>query len=353
MAINYATKYAEKIAERFHLNSITDDDCGKDYTFLDPDSRTIRVGSVDVVPESQYKREGDDRFGPTYDLGDTLQEMTCDQCPAFSIALDRVIQSDQAIKKEAGKVVRRQLDEVTIPGVDKHRIKSWALGANIVHKLSAAPTKNNIVETIMDLGVAMDNAGVPSGKRTLYIAASYYKLVKLSNEFISLKDLGESSVGRGVVGELDGMRVKKVPDHYMPKGIYFYIKHKGCTVDPVKLQQVDILEKVKGIAGSVIQGVTYHGAFVIGAKGDGIAVAGSADAVLDAPAITVSASSHAATITAVSGVVFKYTTDGSNPRYSTTAQVYTAAVTLKEGETIKAVGTKDGCIGIAAEAEYK
>lgn len=352
MAINYATKYAAKVAERFHVNSITDDDCGKDYTFLDPDSRTIRVGSVDVVPETQYKREGDDRFGPTHDLGDTLQEMTCEQCPAFSIALDRVIQSDQAIKKEAGRVVRRQLDEVTIPGIDKHRVKKWALGGNIAIKLTTAPTKATIIESIMDLGVKMDNAGVPSEGRTLYIAASYYKLVKLSTEFIALKDMGEKAVGKGVVGELDGMRVKKVPDHYMPKGVYCFIKRKGCTVDPVKLQQVDILEKVKGIAGSVIQGVTYHDAFVLGAKGDGIAVLGSADAILDAPVIAVS-TAHAATITAVTGVVFKYTTDGTNPRYSTTAQVYTAAVTLKEGEVFRAIGTKDGCIGIAAEAAYQ
>lgn len=350
MAINYATKYATKVAERFHIKSVTDDDCGKAYSWLDPNSRTIKVGSVNTVPETQYKRSGDDRFGETHDVGDTLQEMTCEQCPAFSFTIDALDGTDQAIQKSAGRALRRQLDEVTVPGIDKYRIMRWALGGNIVLKRNA-PTKATIVEMVMDAGVEMDNAGVPSEGRTLYIPASNYKLIKMSPEFLNLKDLGEKAVGAGVVGEIDSMRVKKVPDHYMPRGVHFFIKHKGCTVDPVKLQKYDILKQVKGYSGPVVQGVTYHDAFVLGAKGDGIAVCGSADAVLDAPAITVSAA-HAATITAVAGVQFKYTTDGSNPRYSDTAKVYTAAVTLNEGEVFKAVGTKDGCTGILGEKEY-
>lgn len=350
MAINYATKYADKVAETFVQTSVTDDDCGKDYEFVG--AQTVKIGSVDTVPETQYKRTGDNRYGETYDLGDTLQEMVCTQAPAFSFTIDKLDGTDQAIKKSAARALRRQLEKVTVPGVDKYRIKKWALGGNIVIKLTTAPTKATIIESIMDLGVAMDNAGVPTEGRTLYIAASYYKLVKLSTEFIALKDMGEKAVGKGVVGELDGMRVKKVPDNYMPKGVYCFVKYKGSTVDPVKLQECRILNEVKGYSGPVVEGVTYHDAFVIGAKGDGIAVLGSSDAVLDAPTIAVS-SAHAATITAVSGVQFLYTTDGTNPRYSTTAKVYTAAVTLSEGQTFKAVGTKDGCIGIAAEAEYQ
>ena len=35
MAINYATKYETKIAERFKKASVTDDDCGHEYTWVD------------------------------------------------------------------------------------------------------------------------------------------------------------------------------------------------------------------------------------------------------------------------------------------------------------------------------
>ena len=101
----------------------------------------------------------------------------------------------------------------------------------------------------------------------------------------------------------------------------------------------------------MVQGVTYYDAFVLGAKGDGLAVCGNASLILDAPALTIA--SHKVTVTAADGVVFRCTTDGTNPRYSATAQVYSAAVTLQEGEVFRCVGTKDGCVGLEARKAYE
>ena len=115
MAINYAIKYATKIAERFKKASITADDCGNSYSWLNPNSRTIRIGSVNTVPETQYTRSGSNRFGEVHDVGDTLQEMTCEQQPAFSFTIDALDQTDQAIQKSAGSALRRQLDAAGCP----------------------------------------------------------------------------------------------------------------------------------------------------------------------------------------------------------------------------------------------
>ena len=350
MAINYAVKYETKIAERFHKKSITDADCGHDYTWVDPKSKTIRIGSVNTVPETEYQRSGDARFGPTYDVGDTLQEMTCEKAPSFSFTIDALDGTDQAIEKSAAKALRRQLDEVTTPGMDKHRIKKWCMGANVVMKETAEPTKSTIAGLIIDAGAEMTDRLVPLENRTLYISTKYYKLLKQNPDYLGVDALGKEALTRGVVGEFDGNKVKPIPTSYMPEGVYFFIKYKGSTVDPVKLAQYDILPKVKGFSGPVVQGVTYYDSFVLGTKGDGIAVCGNA-AILAAPVMSIN--SHAVSITAASGVVFKYTTDGTNPRYSSTAQVYTGAVTLTEGQVMKAVGTKDGCVGIMAEQAYQ
>ena len=133
--------------------------------------------------------------------------------------------------------------------------------------------------------------------------------------------------------------------------MYFLIKYKGSTVDPVKMQQYDILKKVQGYAGPVVQGVTYYDSFVLGTKGDGLAVCGSADLILDAPALAIA--THKVTATVASGTTVKYTTDGTNPRYSDTAQTYTAAVTLKEGETFRCIAVKDGCVGMEGVQAYE
>lgn len=350
MAINYAVKYATKIAERFKKASITDADCGHEYTFVGPNSRTIRIGSVDTVPETEYTRSGTNRFGSVHDVGDTLQEMTCEKAPAFSFTIDALDGTDQAIVKSAAAALRRQLDEVTVPNMDKHRIKKWVMGANIQKLEATAPTKSTIAGMIIDLGAAMTDALVPLENRTLYISTEYYKLLKQNPDYLGVESLGKEALTKGVVGEFDGNRVKPIPTRYMPAGVYFFIKYKGSSVDPVKLQQYDILPKVQGYSGPVVQGVTYYDSFVLGTKGDGIAVCGNASAILAAPVMSIS--SHAVSITAVSGVVFKYTTDGTNPRYSATAQVYSSAVTLTAGQALRAVGTKDGCVGMEGQQAY-
>lgn len=351
MSINYATKYATKVAERFKKASITDDDCGNEYTWLDPNSQTIKVGSVNTVSETDYSNSGSARFGTVYDVGDTLQEFTCAKKPAFSFTIDAVDQTDQAIEKSAASALRRQLDEVTVPGMDKHRIKKWVMGANIAVQETTAPTKSTIGGMILDLGAKMTDALVPLDGRTLYISTEQYKLLKQMPDFIGVDTLGREALAKGVVGEFDGNRVKPIPTSYMPTGVYFFIKYKGSTVDPVKLKQYDILPKVQGFSGPVVQGVTYYDSFVLGTKGDGIAVCGNATGVLAAPVMSITA--HAVSITAVAGVAFRYTTDGTNPRYSATAQTYSSAVTLTAGQKLRAVGTKDGCVGIEGAKDYE
>lgn len=351
MAVNYTIKYADKIAERFHQASITDAACGNEYSFVG--AKTIRIYSVDVVPEQDYNRTADgNRFGVPKNLGDTIQEMTMQEARAFTFVIETVDNSDQAIEKSAGRALRRQLDEVTVPTMDKYRLRKWCEGANVQHQLSAEPNKSTIVEAIIDTNAKMTDALVPTENRYLYIPTKYYKYLKQNPDFINLEGLGTKALAKGVVGEVDGCKVVPVTSSYLHDGVYFLIKYKGSSVDPVKMQQYDVLTKVQGYAGPVVQGLTYYDSFILGTKGDGVAVCGSSAAVLSAPQMSIS--SHLVTITNASGNTYKYTVDGSNPRYSATAAAYpSGGVTLSEGETMRAIQIKDGCVGMEGQQEYE
>lgn len=350
MAVNYTTKYESKIAERFKKASITDSACGHEYEFTG--AKTIKVYSVDTVEETQYDRnKAGNRFGDPGNLGDTVQEMTCTQQPSFTFVIEPLDNSDQAIEKSAGKALRRQLDERTIPGMDKYRIRKWMEGANIQTKTTTALTEKTIVKSIIETNAEMTDRLVPLGNRTIFLPTRSYVLLKQNPDFISVETLGKKALTKGEVGEVDGCVVKPVPNRYIPEGVDFMIKYKGSSVDPVKLQQYRVLREVQGYAGPVVEGVTYYDAFVLGTKGDGIAVCGSSTAILGAPALSIA--SHAVTVTAVSGVEFRYTVDGTNPRYSATAKTYSSPVTLKEGETFRCIGTKAGCVGVEAQKAYE
>jgi len=271
MAINYTTKYASKIAERFHLGSLTDSACGHDYNFVG--AKTIKVYSVDTVALNDFDRTaGSNRFGAVANLGDTVQEMTCSQDKGFTFAIDAGDQSDQAIDKAAGKALRRQIDEVINPTMDKYRLAKWAAGAGNEFTPSAAVTKNTILGNIIDANAMATEDLVPTENRTMFISVDWFKLLVQADAILALDKLGAKAISKGAVGLVDNCTVKPVPTSWMPEGVGALIKYKGCTVDPVKLQHYDVLRKVQGFDGPVVQGRVYYDAFVLDAKKDGIVV---------------------------------------------------------------------------------
>ncbi len=338
MAINLASKYSGKIAEKFTKESFVAGNASKEYDFAGV--RSISVYTPVTVDLNDYKRSGKDRFGETIEMEDTVQEMELTQDKGFSISIDRGNNVDQMNIKGAGRMLNLQIREKVVPFMDRYTIDKWSKDAGQIAELSAAPTKDTIVGSIFDGATALDNALVPDADRYMYLPSTYYNMLRLSKEFLAVDNLAEKSLTKGLVGMVADMKVIKVPDSYFPDGLYFMITHKRSVLNPNKIKTMRILSDVQGIDGNVLEGRTYFDAFVVGAKADGVysAVADGKQTAL--PVIGLSEAS--ATITAASGVTFYYTVDGTDPRYSKSAQVYSSAVTLTSGQTMKAYGKKAG-----------
>ena len=336
MAINLASAFSKKVAEAFKQESLTDSATGKDYSFAG--TRTVRIWSVDTVPLVDYTRNGSNRYGTPVELGDTVQELTMRDEKAWTFTIDKGNQSDQYNIKGATRAAKRETEQVVIPYVDKYRFREWSNNAGIITGLSAAPTKSTIVDMVFDAGAAMSDALVPWSNRTLFITNEYFKLLALSDQFISIEALGKKSVSKGEVGEIDNMMVKRVPASYFPAGVYFMVKYKGSTVDPVKIQDVKIHQDPPGIGGNLLEGRLYHDAFVLGTKANGLYVAAASANVTAAPTIK----DTSGTVTITKTGTCKYTTDGSDPRYSATAQVYSTTFPASAGTVVKAVDVGSG-----------
>lgn len=336
MAINLASAFSKKVAEAFKQESLTDSATGKDYSFAG--TRTVRIWSVDTVPLVDYTRNGSNRYGTPVELGDTVQELTMRDEKAWTFTIDKGNQSDQYNIKGATRAAKRETEQVVIPYVDKYRFREWSNNAGIITGLSAAPTKSTIVDMVFDAGAAMSDALVPWSNRTLFITNEYFKLLALSDQFISIEALGKKSVSKGEVGEIDNMMVKRVPSSYFPAGVYFMVKYKGSTVDPVKIQDVKIHQDPPGIGGNLLEGRLYHDAFVLGTKANGLYVAAASANVTAAPTIE----DTSGTVTITKTGTCKYTTDGSDPRYSATAQVYSTTFPASAGTVVKAVDVGSG-----------
>lgn len=272
MAVNYATKYHSKVAERFKIGSLTNRAAGNEYSFAG--AKTIVVTSVNTVALTDFNRTAaSNRFGSVSNLGDTIQELQMTQDKAFAFAIDAGDNSDQAIEKAAGKALRREIDEVVIPTIDKHRLSKWAAGAGTSVKSGSttALTKSTILAAIIKTGGEMSNGLVPETGRTLYIPIRNYQLLVQADAIVQLEKPGTAAVVDGSVGTVDRNAVVPVPDGWFPSGVEFLIKHKSATVDPVKLHNYHIRKDAQGFDGPVVEGRVYFDSFVLDAKKAGVA----------------------------------------------------------------------------------
>lgn len=338
MAIMLHTKYSGKIAGVFAQNSFVDGRLSDDYDFTG--AKTVKITTPITVALTDYKREGTNRYGAPVEMQDSVQELTVRQDKSFAITVDKGNNTDQGGIKAAGKMLGLQIKEQLIPYKDKYTFTELAKNAGHIVGESAALTKANICERIMAGSSALDNCDVPADGRTLFVPAHVYKYLMLSDEYLKANELAEKALAKGQVGEFDNMQVIKVPNSRWPQNLNFLIVHRSAATTPTKIENTKLHEDPPGLSGNLMEGRFYFDCFVIGARACGIYaevdVSAGKATVLAAPTIDASAG----TITSVSGADVKYTLDGSDPRYSSTAVEGKTITGAQTGDVIKAYAYK-------------
>lgn len=279
MAINLAEKYSKKVQERYAAKSRTDSYAGHDYDFTGV--KTIKIYSVDTVPMTDYTRSGTSRFGNLTELGDAVQEMTLAKDRAFTFSIDNGNKGEQFNVKQANSALKREIDEVMTPEIDKYRLNAWATGKGLsagfeVLEGSASLTKSNILEEIFNAGAQMSDENVPEEGRTLFIKMTDFVKFKLADQVMGADSMAGGVIKNGYKGHIDGMAVVTVPSSHMPSGVNFIIKHRGATVDPVTLKNMRVHKNPMGVDGDVVEGRIIYDSFVLDTKAKGIFVHKSA-----------------------------------------------------------------------------
>lgn len=349
MAINLAEKSSPKLVSHFAKASVTEGLFSNEYEWTGV--ATVKVYSLNALPLNDYDRtrvDGTSRFGALTEVGDTVQEMTVKDDKSFNGIIDKANNTSQLQIKAAGKILKMQSREVLIPYADKYRLKVLANGAGLVNVDTTALTKSNILEAIFTGNATMSNKYVEQTGRVLYIGETEAIKLKLADQVVGLEKVGQKAIVNGACGVIGGDQVRIVPDIYLPDGVKFMIVKKGVGCAPKKIETMRVLTDSYIVDGHIVQGRMLHDCFVFGAKCDGIYVFTSSSC--STPTITVA--SKKATIAAGSGETIKYTLDGSDPKTSPTAAIYSDVVSFPDGTTvIKAYSYKDGSInsGVATK----
>ncbi len=285
--IHLAEKYSSKVAERFKMKSLATGFTNRDYDW--DGVKTIKIYSIPTVPLYDYNRNGKvyqvgdattyppsgndgvSRYGQLNDLQDSVQTATITQDKSFTFIIDKGDKMDSMNVRDAGKALRREIDEVIVPTQDKYTFNKIATAAvnNSMSATSALSSANAAYTAFLAGQTALDNKLVPAGGRIAAVNATTLAKLKESTNFVLASELGQKIKINGVVGEVDGVKIVKVPDNYLPTNCAFIITHPSVTVKAEKLADYKIHTNPPFISGNLVEGRVYYDAFVLDAKKDG------------------------------------------------------------------------------------
>lgn len=237
MAQNLAIKYSDKVDERFKVASVTESAVNQDYSWTGV--KTVQVYSVDTVALGDYTRSGSDRYGTPSELGTSLQELALSEDKSFTFTIDRGNHTEEMMVTEAGKALRREIDEIVVPYIDEYRlaVMDTAAQANSAWAATTAATSaSNAYKIVLELNELLDDGKAPREGRKLFVKPAVYKFLKLDDSFLLASELGQKVKFNGQVGEIDGNAVIRVPSSYFPTNTDIILTHPVATVGPRKLE---------------------------------------------------------------------------------------------------------------------
>jgi N4-gp56 family major capsid protein len=266
MAVNLASKYSQQVDERFKLKSLTDAATHQDYDW--DGVKTVNVYSIATSAMNDYVRTGTGRYGVAAELDDTVATYTLAKDRSFTFTIDQGNRKDSMNVREAGKALARQHDEVVVPEIDIYRLTKWdaAAVANSGVPTATNITASNAYTSFLQATAYLDDNKVPQEGRIAFVRPSFYNFLKLDPTFLKASDMGQKMLINGQVGEVDGVKIVKVPSSYFPAKTPFIIVHKSAMCAPKKLQDYKIHENPPGINGNLVEGRIYYDAFILDSR---------------------------------------------------------------------------------------
>ena len=266
---NLAIKYSSKLDQIWTHASYTDNWINKKYDF--DGVATVKVYTVTSVDPTNYNRTSTgDRYGGNNELQDTIATYQLTKDKGFKIAIDRGNYEQGMRAKKAGEVMRIEMNEKIIPMIDMDRLATAAAGASAVSQAHQATT--DAYQDTLKLGEDLDECKAPLDGRVLWVTPAEYTKIKTAIVTTAYANTyNDKLLGKGFVGELDGVPVVKVPTSYFPTGVLAIMVHRDALLGVRQITETRIIDNSELVSGSVLVGRFIFGSFILEAKKNGVA----------------------------------------------------------------------------------
>jgi len=265
MAVNLALKYLKQIDQIYTLGSLTKAGFAGKFDFTSVN--TVKVYTLTTQPMGDYTRTGSDRYGAPAEVQDTIATYTLSKDRSFASTIDKGNYIQGNLVKTTGAYIKAQMEEQITPEMDTHNLTVLTATAVAASKdIVKVITASNAYEALLEAGESLDEDKVPATGRIAFVTPSYYKFIKLDNSFIQASDMAQKMLINGQVGEVDGVKIVKVPSSYFPANTNFILTHPNANVNPRQLSEMKTHDDPPGISGALIEGRYIYDAFTFEQK---------------------------------------------------------------------------------------
>lgn len=270
--VTLAEKFLPYVDEQFTTESKKDLVTNQDFSW--DGAHSVKIYKITTGSMNDYGRAGPasgnwSRYGEVESLSATTEQMQLSKDRSFTFAIDALDTDETAQQLEAAKALARQNREVVIPEVDSYTYGVMASDAGTKPEKKDLTT-DNIYSEIVTGSKELDDAEAPEDGRVLIVSPAVYQIMKQCRDITMETNIGNDLRLKGVIANLDGMSVQKIPANRLPAGFGFMICHPCATVAPVKLEVFNIHQDPPGISGALVEGRVCYDAFVMDNKADAI-----------------------------------------------------------------------------------
>jgi hypothetical protein len=334
MAITLHNKYRKQLTKALEYASVLSGKTSTEYEWIGVNE--IKLTSIKTVPLTDYDRTSTgNRYGTLAEVEDSNQNLMLQKDRSVPLVVDKGNYQEQNMLKTAGAVIRDEMNEQVKPELETFALNEWAKNAGQYMTITDDDNGSAILVDLMKIEAALANARIPKTDRFVVIDANLFPYIR--SALTNLDNVTDRMMFRGVVGRVGTLNIIEVPHSDMPSGVWALAWWKRAVVDPKTIEETKVITDSEFVSGFKINMRFRFGAFVIGKYAMGVValLASGSQATAVTP-------TSARVLDLNSGDTVKYTLDGTDPRYSTTAITVVADTTISStaapvGTTIKAV----------------
>lgn len=250
--INLATKYQSTVSERWYLESQAQLMLGAKCDFTGV--KTAKVYSIPISVMKDYARSGIARYGSPDDLTRNVQEMTIRKDRAFNFIIDAGDKTQSMLVSDAGQALARQIREVVVPEFDTYCFSEVANAAkNAGGYGSTAVSKSNAYEMFLAGQEYLGEHNAPANGRVAFCTYKFANYMMQDPAFVKYSDKAQDMVIKGILGEVDGCKIVKVPSNRLPAGAAFLLAVSDAAAGPQQLTEYRIHDNPPGISGWLVK----------------------------------------------------------------------------------------------------